>query len=45
VTLPKSNGPKLGFLMYPQAENANGRYDPLDPDSFKFTITAREITA
>jgi transglutaminase-like putative cysteine protease len=37
-------GPKLGFLMYPQAENANGRYDSLEPDHFKYTITAREIT-
>ncbi len=44
VALPNSSGPKLGFLMYPQAENANARYDPLDPDNFKYTITAREIT-
>ncbi len=45
VALPGSTGPKLGFLMYPQAENANGRYDPLDPDSFKYTITAKELSA
>ena len=46
VTLPGSTvGGKLGFLMYPQAENANGRYDSLDPDHFKYTITARELTA
>ena len=31
--------------MYPQAENANGRYDPLDPDMFRYTITAKETTA
>jgi len=43
IALPGSTGSKLGFFMYPQAENANGRYDPLDPDNFKFTITAREI--
>ena len=43
--LPNAQGPKLGFLMYPQAENANGRYDALDPERFKYTITAREITA
>ena len=36
-------GDKLGFLMYPQAESAQGRYDALDPDNFKYTITAREI--
>ena len=45
VSLPGSRGPKLGFLMYPQVENANGRYDPLDPDHFKYTISAREIRA
>ena len=44
VALPGARGAKLGFLMYPQAENANGRYDALDPDNFKYTITAREIT-
>ncbi|AKJ28376.1 transglutaminase-like domain-containing protein [Caldimonas brevitalea] len=43
VALPGSGGPKLGFLMYPQAENAGGRYDPLDPDRFKYTITSREL--
>ena len=26
-----SSGAPVGFLMYPQAENANGRYDALDP--------------
>jgi transglutaminase-like putative cysteine protease len=45
VALPGSTGPKLGFFMYPQAENANGRYDPLDPDNFNYTISAREIEA
>jgi hypothetical protein len=29
--------------MYPQAETADGRLDSLDPDSFKYEITAREI--
>ncbi|MFO1220911.1 MAG: transglutaminase family protein [Burkholderiaceae bacterium] len=45
VALPGSSGPKLGFLMYPQCENDAGRYDALDPDNFKYTITAREIKA
>jgi transglutaminase-like putative cysteine protease len=45
VSLPGSTGPKVGFLMYPQAEDAAGRMDCLDPDTFKYTITAREITA
>ena len=35
VALPNAQGPKLGFLMYPQAENANGRYDALDPDALQ----------
>lgn len=45
VALPGSKGPKIGFFMYPNAENANGRYDSLEPDQFKYTITAREIKA
>ena len=45
VALPNSKGPKLGFFMYPNAENAGGRFDQLDPDNFKYTITAREIKA
>jgi len=43
VALPGSTGAKVAFFMYPQAETANGRFDPLDPDNFKYTITAREI--
>jgi transglutaminase-like putative cysteine protease len=45
VVLPGSRGPKLGFMMYPQAENANGRYDALDADNFRYAISAREVTA
>ena len=45
VTLPGSQGGKLGFFMYPNAENAGGRFDQLDPDNFKYQITAREIKA
>jgi hypothetical protein len=43
IALPGSKGPKLAFFMYPQLETANGRADPLDPDTFKYTITAREL--
>ena len=43
VKLPGSNGPAIPFLMYPQAETSSGRLDPLDPDAFKYTITAKEI--
>lgn len=45
VKLPGSDGPSLPFLMYPQAETAAGRLDPLEPDTFKYTITAREVQA
>jgi transglutaminase-like putative cysteine protease len=46
IALPgATKGSKLGFLMYPQAETAEGRLDSLDPDAFKYTITAREIKA
>jgi hypothetical protein len=42
--LPKSKRPPLPFFMYPQAETANGRLDSLDPDTFKYEITAREVS-
>ena len=45
VKLPGSSGPAIGFLMYPQAENGKDRVDSLDPDNFKYTITAREQNA
>ena len=45
VTLPGSSGPKIGFLMYPQAERKDGRVDSLDPDGFSYTLTAKEIAA
>ncbi|HEX9944178.1 MAG TPA: transglutaminase domain-containing protein [Thermoanaerobaculia bacterium] len=45
VQLPRStHGGKLGFLMYPQAETAEGRRDCLDPDTFKYTITTTPVT-
>jgi transglutaminase-like putative cysteine protease len=46
ITLPGVSGKStLPFLMYPQGENANGRFDELAPDNFRYTIAAREITA
>ena len=44
VALPGSSGVPVGFLMYPQAETTDGRLDSLDADSFKYEITAREIS-
>jgi transglutaminase-like putative cysteine protease len=44
VALPGATTPgKLAFLMYPQCETAGERRDSLDPDRFKYAITAREI--
>jgi transglutaminase-like putative cysteine protease len=43
VVLPGAKGPKLEFLMYPQAETATARLDSLDPDTFKYTIKASEV--
>ena len=45
LKLPGSSGAPVAFFMYPQAETGAGRLDSLDPDSFKYTITAREIKA
>jgi transglutaminase-like putative cysteine protease len=44
IKLPNSKGLPVPFLMYPQAETTAGRRDSLDPDSFRYTMTAREIT-
>jgi transglutaminase-like putative cysteine protease len=43
VTLPGSKRGPLGFFMYPQGETAAGRLDSLDPDTFQYEITVREI--
>jgi transglutaminase-like putative cysteine protease len=45
IKLPGSNEPPIGFLMYPQAEIAGRLIDSLDPDAFKYTITAKELAA
>jgi transglutaminase-like putative cysteine protease len=44
VELPGSNGAAIPFLMYPQAQTAEGPLDSLDPDNFKYEITAKEIS-
>jgi transglutaminase-like putative cysteine protease len=45
IALPHSKYAKLTFLMYPQAETAAGRLDSLDPDNFRYTMTAKELAA
>jgi len=43
VELPGSST-TLPFLMYPQAQTAEGMLDSLDPDNFKYEITAKELS-
>jgi transglutaminase-like putative cysteine protease len=43
VALPGAKGAKLGFFMYPNAETEKERLDSLDPDNFKYTISARTV--
>jgi transglutaminase-like putative cysteine protease len=43
VELPGSTGKALAFFMYPQAQTAEGTLDSLDPDNFKYEITAKEL--
>jgi transglutaminase-like putative cysteine protease len=43
VRFPGSKGPAVPYFMYPNGETGNGRLDQLDPDSFKYTLTAREL--
>jgi transglutaminase-like putative cysteine protease len=45
VTLPGAAPKPLPFLMYPQAETGGARLDSLDPDGFRYKITAREVQA
>ena len=45
ISLPNSKGPKLAYLMYPNGETGGERLDQLDPDAFKYAITARELPA
>ena len=43
LTLPNSKGDRIGFFMYPTAENNEGRLDSYAPDDFKYQISAKEI--
>ena len=45
LRLPGSEGPELGFFMYPTAETGGERLDSYAPDSFRYQITATEIKA
>ncbi len=43
VKLLNSREDAVAYFMYPQAETAETRKDSLDPDSFKYKITTREL--
>ena len=36
---------KVGFLMYPNGETADGRLDSLDPQTFSYRIASKPVTA
>ncbi len=44
VALPGATQPPVGFLMYPQGETAAGALDCLDAGTFKYAVTAKELT-
>lgn len=43
VKLLNSKEDAVGYFMYPQAETGEARKDGMDPDSFKYKITSREV--
>ncbi len=45
LKLPGSKEAAIPFFMYPRAENKAGFLDPLDPDKFRYRLTARELTS
>jgi len=45
VKLPNSPGEPIAFFMYPQGETADGRKDSLDPGTFRYQMTARDVGA
>jgi transglutaminase-like putative cysteine protease len=46
IRLPGQSGKAtLPFLMYPQGEDAAGRFDELAPDDFRYAMSARELAA
>jgi transglutaminase-like putative cysteine protease len=42
VKLPNSNGPRIPYLMYVNAETGGKVLDQLDPDSVKYSITVTQ---
>lgn len=44
LDLPGSSGAPIPFFMYPQGENAAGRFDSLDAATFVYKLSAKEVT-
>ncbi len=42
-SFPGASGWKVPYFMYPDGQTARGRLDPLDPDKFQYTMTAKEL--
>lgn len=45
LQLPGATGWKVPYFMYPDGQTVRGRLDPLDPDRFQYTMTAKELKA
>jgi transglutaminase-like putative cysteine protease len=45
VKLPGSSGEPVAFFMYPQTEVNGERRDSLDPDGFRYRMSAKELSA
>jgi transglutaminase-like putative cysteine protease len=43
LALPHAAKGMLPFLMYPQAESGGARLDALDPETFRYSLAAREL--
>ena len=43
IVLPNSKGTKIPYLMYPNGESGGEQLDQLEPDTFKYAITWREL--
>lgn len=44
VKLPNSAGKAIPYLMYPHSETGGSPKDSLEPATFRYTITSREVT-
>ena len=43
VQFPGASGWRAPYFMYPDGQTERGRLDPLDPDRFQYTMTAKEL--